>query len=165
MVEETILQNELLTRFVLPFILIFFVIYAILEKTKIFGGEKHQINAIVSLVIGLIVVGVAYPVMVISNMILFLSVAMVVILVGLLLWGFISGNELGTDFLKHDKLKWVAGIAVVAGVIIALLWSTGTDSGVLGWLFGNSWSNTFWTNAIFLVLIAAVVVIAWRGGK
>ena len=51
---ENILQHETLTSFVYPFLLIFFIVFAILEKTKIFGEEKKQVNAFVAFVIGLI---------------------------------------------------------------------------------------------------------------
>ena len=55
MVEgETILQGEVFTRFILPFFLVFFVIFALLEKTKLFGDGKKQINAMISFVVGLI---------------------------------------------------------------------------------------------------------------
>ncbi len=38
--------------FLLPFLLIFSIIFAILEKTKILGEDKSNINIIVSTVIG-----------------------------------------------------------------------------------------------------------------
>ena len=61
MVEgETILQAEIFTRFILPFFLVFFVLFAILEKTKLFGEGKKQVNAMISFVAGLIFVSVLY---------------------------------------------------------------------------------------------------------
>ena len=44
----------------LPFLLVFTVVFAILQKTSILGKGKKQIDAIVSLVVGLIVVAFGY---------------------------------------------------------------------------------------------------------
>ena len=85
MVEKTILQHEIFTRFALPFLLMFFVVFAVLEKTKLFGEDKKQLNALIAFVIGLIFVSAVYPTLVVSNLILFLTVALIVVFVALLL--------------------------------------------------------------------------------
>jgi multisubunit Na+/H+ antiporter MnhB subunit len=54
----TILQAPLLIDFIYPFLLIFFIVFAILEKSKLFGDEKKQLNALVALVIGLIFISI-----------------------------------------------------------------------------------------------------------
>lgn len=162
MAQETILQNWVLTQFVLPFLLVFFIIFAILQKTKVLGAKK-QIDALTAFVIGLIFVGVAYPKLVVTNLILFLSVAMVVVFVVLLLWGFASGGE-KSDFLSGDKVKWAVGGVVLVAVIIATLWATGIDKGdPWNFLFYSSWSSPFWTNFIFIALIIVALAVAMRG--
>ena len=40
----------------LPFILVFAIVYAVLDKVKIFGDEKRNINMVIALVVGLSVV-------------------------------------------------------------------------------------------------------------
>lgn len=156
MALETILQNEVATKFIYPFVLIFVFIYAILEKTKILGDGKHQVNAIISLVIGLIFVSVAYPKLIVGNMVLFLTVALVVVFVVLIIWGFIMGGDSLKIMEKASTpLKWVIGIVIILAVIIATLWATGIDTGVFEFLFKQSWSNELWTNIAF---IAAIVI-------
>ena len=101
MATDTILQSPVLTRFILPFLLVFFIVFAILEKTKIFGEGKKQLNALISFVISLIFVSVLYPTMVVSNLVLFLTVALVVVFITLLIWGFASGGtEIGDGTKK-----------------------------------------------------------------
>jgi hypothetical protein len=163
-VEETILQHWILTKFAFPFFVIFFIIYALLEKTKILGDDKHQLNAMLSAVIGLIFVGVAFPKQIVGNLILFLTVAVVVIFVALILWGFTSGGELGTDFLENKGLKWTFGIVIFIAMIIAVLWSMGIQGGAIDLLFRQSWSETFWTNVAFIVVIAIALAVALKGG-
>src|SRR3989344_6435799 len=90
---DNILQHEALTDFVYPFLLVFFIVFAILEKTKVLGSEKKQINAFVAFVIGLIFVAAVNPKIIVTDLVLFLSVALVIVFVVLLLWGFVSGSE------------------------------------------------------------------------
>src|SRR3990170_2086316 len=89
---ETILQAPIFTDFAFPFLLIFFVLYGILEKTKVFG-EQHTTNALVSFVVGLIFVAAVQPKLIVENLTLFLTIAIVVVFIALLLWGFVSGGE------------------------------------------------------------------------
>jgi hypothetical protein len=154
MTVETILQNWVLTDFVYPFLLAFFIVFAVLEKTKILGGdEKRQLNAFVAFVIGLIFVGAVYPKMVVGNMILFLTVSLVVVFVFMLLWGFITGGEVK---VTGNKVKVAAGVLVFIAVAIAVLWATdslGIFIKIWDFLFHQSWSEEFWTNALFVLVI------------
>ena len=164
MVNETLLQSDILMKFVFPFVLIFAIIFGLLEKTKLFGSDKHQLNAIVSAVVGLIFVGAVFPKIVVGNMVLFLTVAIVVIFVGLLLWGFVSGDELTTDFMSSKGLKWFSGIVIVIAVVIALLWASDVNLQIFDLLFKQDWSKTFWVNLIFIAIIAGALAWAIKGG-
>lgn len=167
MVEQTILQHPILINFALPFLLIFFIVFAILEKTKILGDEKTQINALTSFVIGLIFVGAVFPKQVVSNLVLFLTVAIVVVFVALLLWGFVTGGELKNSLIGNTGVKWVVGIVIVIAVIIAVLWASGIEGGIYDMLFKQDWSKTFWTNFTFIivVVIALALVLKGKDGK
>jgi len=50
------LENFGLTDALLPFLLIFTLMFAILQKVKIFGKDKKNINVIISVIIGLLVI-------------------------------------------------------------------------------------------------------------
>jgi len=168
MIEETILQHWIFTRFALPFLLIFFITYGILIKTKVLGDNK-QLNALVAFVIGLIFVAATSPVLVVSNLILFLTVSIVLMFIGLLLWGFIAGEE-GLKFEKAPKgLKLFVGIAVGVAVLIALIWAMGHEqtffAGTFAFLFGQEWSATFWTNAAFIVVIIIALAAILKSTK
>lgn len=161
-VEETILQNWIFTKFILPFLLIFFIAFGILEKTKIFGENQKQLNALISFVIGLIFVGAVFPKLVVGNLILFFTVAIVVLFIAMLLWGFVSGQPLE---IKNKALQIVIGIAVVVAVVIALLWALGIEGSTFDFIFRQSWSADFWTNAAFVVVIVIALVIVMRKGS
>ncbi len=168
MVEETILQHWIFTRFALPFLLIFFITYGILIKSKVLG-DKTQLNALVAFIIGLIFVAATSPVLVVSNLILFLTVAIVVMFIGLLLWGFIAGDK-GLKFEDAPKsLKLFIGVAIGVAVLIALLWAMGQGqtffAGIFGFLFGQEWSATFWTNAAFIIVIIIALALVLKNTK
>ena len=156
MALETILQHEIFTKFILPFLLIFVIVFAILEKTKILGTDKKQLDAIVAFVIGLIFVSFTSPKMIVENLILFLTVALVIIFVVLLLWGFVSGGEAK---IGGKGIKIAAGILIVLSVLIAVLIITGIYDKVFDFLFRQSWSNSFWTNFIFITVIAIALAL------
>ncbi|MEK6945681.1 MAG: hypothetical protein AABW63_02720 [Nanoarchaeota archaeon] len=162
---DNILQSPVLTNFIYPFLLIFFIAFAILEKTKIFGSDKKQVNAFTALVIGLIFVGAIFPKYIVTHLVLFLSVGLVIVFVVLLLWGFITGGEAK---FEGKGIKIGAGIVVILAVLIAMFLITGIWDDVINALFKQSWSTDVWSNIILVVLIAAalaVVLMSGKGGK
>jgi len=158
---ETIFQHWIVTQFILPFLLIFTITFAILQKTKVLGDGKKQVDAIVAFVIGLIFVSVIFPKIVVANLILFLTVALIVVFVVLLLWGFISGGSMEKDMFT-GKAKWVVFGVVVAAVIIALIFAMGIESGLFGFLFYNSWSSDFWINFFFVAVVVVAIALVLR---
>ncbi len=159
-VQETILQNWLFTKFALPFLLIFFILFGILEKTKLFGEGRKQLHALVAFVVGLIFVAAVQPKIIVENLTLFLTVAIVIVFIALLLWGFIVG-ELPK---VNSKLYGVFAAVVIIAVAIATLWAMGIQGNFFDFLFRSSWSADFWTNFAFIavVIIALAFII---GGK
>jgi hypothetical protein len=156
---ETILQHWIFTRFAFPFLLLFFVVFAILEKTKIFGEGKKQLNALVAFIIGLVFVSVAYPVDVVTNLILFLTVALITMFIALLLWGFVGGEAK----IDNKPVKIILGVVIAIAVIGAILWAAGWYTPLTDWLFKQEWSGPFWTNLLFVVVIVVAIVLILKG--
>src|SRR3989344_8418621 len=76
----------------LPFLLVFAIVFAVLEKTKIFG-EKSKINVVVAFIIGLLLVVQQGVVATINNFLPQVSLIIVVALAFLLLVGMLAGRE------------------------------------------------------------------------
>ncbi len=163
------LQNSVFTTIIFPFLLVFLIIFAILRKTKVLGTESGQLDALVSFIIGLIVVmGFNYST-VINNLVLFLSISLVVIFVILLLWGFLSGEE-GFKLADHKTFRTVLLVVLIIAVLLGIFWSfgiplSGGTNSVANFLFGQVWSEPFWTNLIFVVLIGAALAIVLGMGR
>lgn len=158
---ETLLQHPVLTNFVYPFLIVFFIVFAVLEKTKLFGEEKKQLNALLAFVIGLVFVSAVFPKMVVANMILFLSVAIVIVFVVLMLWGFVFSTKEG--FVLTDGMKIGLFAVVTIALIIGILWAAGVSGKAYDFLFNQSWSEAFWTNLIFVILIGVALAAMIKG--
>ncbi len=165
--EETIiLQHWLFTKFILPFLLVFLIAFAILEKTKVLGEGNKQLNALVAFVIGFIFVGVAGPGLMVSNLMLFLGVALVIIFVTLLIWGAVSGNA-NLDIITSNTTAKIVFFALIVLVIgYASLWAAGINIQeiLVDPLFNQTGSEAIWTNVGFVVIIALALALVLRGG-
>lgn len=115
----------------LPFLLVYAVVFAILQKSRIFeGGSSTQqqaknVNAIVAFVFGLFVVASAHVISLFQAFITNFVVIIIFILCVLLVLGFIFGDSY-TDLFKDPKIKYALGGLIVLISIIILF-------NVLGW--------------------------------
>jgi hypothetical protein len=156
---DTVLTSPFFVNAILPFVLVFTILFAILQKSKILGDGKRQIDAIVSLVIALIVISFANAIGVIVVLMPFLAVSAVIILVFLILYGMVFQGE---DFKIGKNLRAGMGIVIGIAVVVAVMIATGAwDYIKYEWLLGND-SSYIITNAIFLiVVIAAIAILVW----
>ena len=160
---NTILSHPIFVETILPFLLIFTIVFAILQKTKIFGDGKKQVDAIVGLVVGLIIISFAQATGIILQMTVFLAVALVVILVLLLLLG--SFAEEGKFFEKFPKvLKVLLIVFVVLAVTIASVYVTGFWQYLYDWIFIGT-ESTIFVNILFLIIIAGAIIAVILGSK
>jgi len=153
------LTNDLFQKFILPFVLIFALFFAILEKSKLLGEEKRQINAIISFVIAALFVSFSTYVDWTSKFIIFLVIAIVILFVFMLIYGFIYSTKDGNP-LQFDKwVKPTLGAVAMIAVIIATLKITGYWQTIQD-------SANFGTNILFLIfIVAAIIAVVASGDK
>ncbi len=144
---------------ILPFILIFVLIFAILQKTKLLGEGVQQINAVVAFVIAGIFVAFSAYVVWLRSFVIFLAIALFILFVFMLIYGFTYANKDGFTLGKEFQII-IAVIAFIA-VIIAALVITKTWDNVYSFF---TTSNTG-SNIIFIVLIGLAVGAVLFGGK
>ena len=160
----TILTSPFFVNYILPFVLVFTVIFALLQKSGILGEGKRQIDALVSLVIALIVISFANATGIILSLIPFLAVSVVIILVFLILYSMVFQGE--DKFQLSKPLKIGLGLVVGVAVVVAVLIATGAWDYILyEWLYAGD-SSAIVTNAVFLIIVAAVIAtMLWPGKK
>lgn len=148
------LENFGVFEYILPFLLVFAVLFGIMEKVKIFG-DKTNLNVIISFIISLIIV-INTEVVTIMNLYLSkMALFIIVVMVLLLAFGIFSSGK---------PQSWAVGLFVIAS-LIAVIWALGPSWGI-------SWPN--WAKVsdqakfIIGIAIAFVVVIGligWGSGK
>ena len=160
---------------ILPFLLVFTITFAVLEKTRILGKVKVQgtdeeipnknLNSMVSFVVALLVVATANIVRAINESLPNIILLLVASLSFLILIGIFVNGEL--DFAEKHKTwnRWFIIIMFIAVILIFLnaiyVNLAGQEVSVLEYVI--DWVIKNWSGAVFgsiVVLIVVVIAIA-----
>ena len=152
---------------VLPFLLVFSIVFAILEKTRILGVEedgktpKKQINSMVAFVVGLLVVATNKVVTIINEALPNIILLLVMIVLFLILAGTVMKDQKdGFDISQIGK-GWqgiLVGISFL-GVLIVLMTTIRMDNGQSFWDFIWDWVILNWSGTVFAGFIFFLVVV------
>lgn len=144
----------------LPFLLVFTLVFAVLERSHILGDKKRNLNMIISLILAAFFIRNEYLVALINRFLPNVSLFLVVILMFLLLLGIIYGKAyggLGGSFLTIGAIFSV----------VAIIWSLSSD------FVGRSGVNlprwltdiTPETRSLIIFIAAFILVIWWATGS
>jgi hypothetical protein len=158
-----ITSSTLFTRYILPFLLVFVISFAILLKTKLFGDDKKQINLIVSLIMGLIFISFDYATDIVVKLIPFLIVCLVILFVFMLIYGFIAVKK-GSDDILNGGLRIALGIIFGIAVIGAVFWATGIWKTLYTYFSTSSSSGSIFVNVLFIALVGGGIAIVLASG-
>ena len=157
---------------ILPFLLVFSIVFAILDKTRVLGYEvidkvnypKKSINAIVAFCIAFFVVASAKLVEVIMKVssqvvILLFAIVLFMALIGV----FMEQNEKGVSLPKGP---WQTGfmIACLIGILLIFFNALGWIDTVYNFL-SLHWSNELVASVILLGTIVAVMAFVVKSPK
>ena len=160
---ESIFSEPIFLEYILPFLLVFTLVFAVLDKTKLLGDGKRQINAIISLVMGLILIGFPFARDVIVRLIPFLVVSLVILFVFMLLYGFVSGKKEG-DVLGKG-LKIALGLIFGLAVVVAVLWITGAWDKIVDVVVIGEYSGKIWVNLLLVIIIGGAMAVVLSSGE
>lgn len=133
--------------YILPFLLIFSLIYGILMKTKLF--EKNAINAIIALAVSLLAIQFEAVPIFFSSVFPRLGIGLAIILVILIMLGLFLPNQGWVGYLLF-------GISSLI-VLVILYQSFGeTGSGIFYWL------ESYWPLLVGVIFIIIVIVLLTR---
>jgi hypothetical protein len=161
------LESWGLTDVMLPFLLVFVLVFAVLEKTKILGAEKKNFNVVVSLVMALATiiphVTRSYPldydpVIVINRALPSVSILVVAIMMLMILIGVFAHDKV---FLGLTMPGWIAFFSVVAIIFIfgaAAGWWQGGVANALEEFFGED------AVAVVIMILVFGIIIAFITG-
>jgi len=158
--------GELFTGSVLPFLLVFVLIFAILQKSKVLGDGNARIDALVSLAIALILILTPYARDVVVNLVPWIAVGAAALLVFFVLYGFVAGDLSGdgsSDGIPGG-LKVALGILIGIFAIVGVIFAAGFDDEIWGGISGGI-SSEFWTGLVMAVIVVGAFFIAVYSGK
>jgi hypothetical protein len=145
---------------ILPFLLVFTIVFAILDKTKILGTDKvgdktsskKNLNSMVAFVIALLVVASAQLVAVINQVVSQVVLLLVLIICFLLLVGTFFGSE---EFTLKEFPTWVKFLMTLSFIGIVLIFLNALDwLQYIFYLFQN-WDLEWASTIIFVIIIVA----------
>ena len=144
--------------YVIPFLLIFAVVFAILKKTKILGDDNDGILAIISVALGLLSLQFDFVSEFYAVIFPRFGIGLSLFLVILIILGFFTKSD-GSDLGKLVPFGFIIGI----GVIIWSLgsWNKWNDYGG----FGGWFSENIWAILVLGLIIGAIAVVIKSGKR
>jgi hypothetical protein len=142
----------------LPFILVFTLVFAVLQKIQLFGTGRKNINAVIALVVSLFFLNNTYLIYILQRFLPNVSIVLIVFLAVLLLVGiFGTGNA-----FKGKTLGGAFLISIIA-VLFALVSDifdpySGPETGFSGIFYRTLSDSPGAVFAIFLIVFIAVFI-------
>ncbi len=148
---------------VLPFLLVFTIVFAILEKTKVFGSDKIEgkeyskknINAMVSFVIAFFVVASSRLVEIITEVSSNVVILLLLVILFLLLVG--SFFKEGTGVFLEGGWRIFFMVLMFAGIVLIFLNAIGWLDQVWDFVGGGGGGNA--VGAIILIVIIILFMV------
>ena len=138
--------------YVLPFLIVFALVFGILSATKMFG-ESRGVNTVISVAVGLMSLVGGYVPSFFQVIFPYAGVGMSILLVMLILMGlFVSGNERGW-FIAFFVIGALVALIVVLSALSSYRW------------FGGDWWGEYWPAIITASVIIGLVILVIFGTK
>ncbi|MFH1607560.1 MAG: hypothetical protein ABIA78_00320 [archaeon] len=133
--------------YVLPFLLIFALVYGILIQVNIFK-ENRFINGFIALAVGLIALQFGYVSAFFSNIFPMVGIGLAIILIAIIFLGLFFPTE-----------KWSVYVLFGVGAVIFLTIMYKV-AGNFGWTYGSWWQDNLTTllAVVFILVIVGIIV-------
>jgi len=152
-----LLSSGFMTNVILPFILVFIVLFAILEKVEILG-KKRDIHAIVALIVSLIAIGVPAAIGTIQAFIPVIAVILIILFAWFLVFGF-AGHSVEVQWSTGLKRFFMIVLGLV--LLVTIVWAVGSSTGFLQKInLDQVLSAQITQMVLFVGAIVAVIAIA-----
>ncbi len=148
----------------LPFLLVFSIVFAILEKTRVLGEEnnmpKRSLNAMVGFVVGMLVIATNKIVNIINTALPNITLLAIFIVMFLMLVGIFYGDGTFNFANQHSATTMGFMIALLIGVILIVLQAVKMDDG-RSWLgYGWDYLMTNASGSVVGSIIFGIIAIA-----
>lgn len=156
---------------VLPFLLVFTIVFAVLEKTKILGTEKRggediakkNLNSMVAFAIALFVVAASNVVAILQQSLPLVTLVLIIIISFMLLMGSFMGTG-EFSFKDYEYTKYFLVFILIVSISLIFLYSVKLDQGVsvlevmLSYIKENWFTGPVVSGMVFLAIIILVII-------
>jgi len=146
--------------YMIPFLLIFAVVFAILRKTKLLSGgdDNKAIEAIIAAAVGLLALQLDFVSSFYQVIFPVFGVGLSIFLVLIIILGFFISD------LK--EMKWIGYVVGIGTVLYAFSWYGSYGPGFGGGFFFGGWFNeNFWALVMLAVIGLVIYAVAGSGKK
>lgn len=148
---------------ILPFLLVFTIVFAILEKTRILGTEKvgdreitkKNLNAIVALMVAFLIIASTRLVAVINEVMANIVLLLILAISFLLLVGVFFGSK---EFTLEQYPGWIKFFMILMFLGIVVIFLNALDWLKLVFAVFENWDAEW---AVSLVFLAIILIFMW----
>jgi magnesium-transporting ATPase (P-type) len=170
MVEQTLFESVIsfmrdlgFFKVILPFLISFTLVYAILDKTRVLGNEagtedepKRSLNSILAFSIALFVVGTELVVAVINQALANMVIVLILIVFFLMTMSVFMADGGTYNITQHKTIFAAFAGSILLIFLLIFLSALGWLDPILTWIKGN-YQQDFVATIIFLLGIAAFI--------
>ena len=141
--------------YVLPFLMIFAVVYGILNKTKLLGNNKG-VQATIALTMGLLALQFDYVSNFFALIFPYAGIGISVLLIALILMGLVMDTE-------KKNLNWIwFGLGLLIFIVVIM-----TSMSDLSWIGGRGymWADAWPSVLAAIVILGLMALIIWGGDR
>jgi hypothetical protein len=149
--------------YALPFVLVFVLVYAVLQRTKLLGDDAKRVNSLIGMVVGLIVISFSAATNLIIQLMAFLAVVISILLVFLLIFGFIKGKTDPEILGKYWQYVLMGLFAAV--MVIFLIVATGNWDWFINYITKDNTGRMLFLNGALVAIIVVALVSVLKGEK
>ncbi len=153
---------------VLPFLLVFTVIFGVLEKTKVFGTEDNKtrknLNAMVAFVIGFFVVATAQIVGILQTALPVIILILILVIAFMIVYGATLGEGELNVWQQFTKGKGIFALGIVIAIIAIVLGAMDLWGDFMYWV-NQTLGGPALTTVILLVVVGIFMWIVLSGNS
>ena len=139
---------------ILAFLLVFLVVYALLVKSKVLGGDSPAVALFIAFLMASFFVIQASLVEFVQEVSGWISVLIIVIFFLLVVSAFVPGDAPNWFLNKKSWIGWIV-VGIVIGIFVLV--SSYVFNWVVNWGTVGTWVNSTWFGWVLLVVLGLII--------
>lgn len=154
-----------LFQVVLPFLLVFAIVYGVLERTKMFGEKGPAVNAIIAFTIAMTSVLTSWFVGFITGFLPWISILAIIVIAAMMLLAMFTGDF--DKLVSNPTVRKIGMLAIavaIIGILIGMAFSSGLQFNLAAMLGAIGLTTTDLWGIIFFLAFLGIIYLMSRGG-